>query len=259
MSGGGRADAAHKSRHCGFTLIELLVVVAIIAILAALLFPAYTTAKQRGQIAKCTSQQKQLYSSLVMYAQDYGSRLPGRSYLLLYSPGPGKPYTAPYMPYVRNYSILICQKTGCYGSNISLTAPVDYNSWAWVPGSVAAYVRVHKEQGHGTYPRAGRPLEDIVRPSRMMAFVCGELTRRSEEMGAAVSDIETGWEWEPHDIGEGWSSRMANRHNGGTTYVFMDGHAACLRPTGTKYEFPVATAGLDYDGDGTVGTTDFMR
>jgi len=53
-----------------FTLIELLVVVAIIAILASLLFPAIARAKDKGKTTKCASNERQLIMALIMYEQD---------------------------------------------------------------------------------------------------------------------------------------------------------------------------------------------
>ena len=55
-----------------FTLIELLVVIAIIAILAAILLPALQSARERGRVAACTSNLKQLHMAASMYAGDSG-------------------------------------------------------------------------------------------------------------------------------------------------------------------------------------------
>ncbi|MCC6483759.1 MAG: prepilin-type N-terminal cleavage/methylation domain-containing protein [Armatimonadetes bacterium] len=60
----------------GFTLIELLVVIAIIAILAAILFPVFAQARERGRQTQCLSNLKQLSLGFIQYCSDNNGRMP---------------------------------------------------------------------------------------------------------------------------------------------------------------------------------------
>ena len=83
------------SNGCGFTLIELLVVIAIIGILAALLLPALTLAKQKAQSTSCMNNARQLMLAWRMYADDNNDTLAPNDY----------PFTTPYYTAANKYQL----------------------------------------------------------------------------------------------------------------------------------------------------------
>lgn len=74
----GHSTAA-KPRRSAFTLIELIVVIEIIAILAAILFPVFASAREKARQATCTSNVRQVGMAWLQYIQDYDEQYPPRN------------------------------------------------------------------------------------------------------------------------------------------------------------------------------------
>ena len=66
----------HPKLRSGFTLIELLIVIAIITLLAAILFPVFSRARESGRRTSCASNLKQIGLGLMQYVEDYDGILP---------------------------------------------------------------------------------------------------------------------------------------------------------------------------------------
>src|SRR4051812_15933434 len=72
-----RESAGPDSRHQpGFTLVELLVAIGIVALLAAFVFPAFTSARESARMTVCASNLRQLNAALQLYAADNEGLVP---------------------------------------------------------------------------------------------------------------------------------------------------------------------------------------
>lgn len=134
--GGMRVSLAQKPAD-GFTLIELLVVIAIIAILAALLLPALSAAKQKAWTTNCNSNLHQTGLGMRMYADDSGELYPesgGNIYWNATDAGTKRPsWMQQIVAYAGSTNVFNCP------GNVQLPVPLQ-GPFNYFNGCNAAYV-----------------------------------------------------------------------------------------------------------------------
>lgn len=122
--------ATRQRAPAGFTLIELLVVIAIISILASMLMPVYSRARESARKVVCSNQLHQLALAITLYNQDHDGGYPVA--WTFWSSLSGLP-TEPNLKtcihiYVKNDAVWRCPSwTGRYGMNAWGGAPSGYD------------------------------------------------------------------------------------------------------------------------------------
>ena len=130
----GKERVIQMKARSGFTLIELLIVIAIIAILAAVLFPVFATAREKARQTSCLNNEKQLGLALVQYTQDYDECLPGGTW----NQGASMGWAGQVYPFVKSPNAFRCPDDqnnnafnfSSYAINMSL-AHVNVGNFAW--------------------------------------------------------------------------------------------------------------------------------
>jgi prepilin-type N-terminal cleavage/methylation domain-containing protein/prepilin-type processing-associated H-X9-DG protein len=105
----GKMRAKREMSNCvrrGFTLVELLTVIAIIAVLTAILFPVFSSTREKGRQVKCMSNLRQIGIALKAYATDVGGFLPLANNRPSVDGAPGLPDVL--MSYARSSQIFRC-------------------------------------------------------------------------------------------------------------------------------------------------------
>ena len=199
-------------RAFGFTLIEILVVISIIAILAAILFPAFARARENARRASCQSNLKQIGLGFTQYLQDYDERYPMLDNHI-------KGWAQQLDPYLKSTQLFACPSDA--GSDVSMS-----NNGGQIPASYAVNVRIVKPEY--TDPKF-ETYSSVALNAPSQKILAGE--NGSSDSGMGWYDWYTADKWN-EVAGNGFKG-----HLGTGNFLFADGHVKALRLESTISPF----------------------
>ncbi len=195
----------------------MLVVIAIIVILAAILFPVFGRARENARKTSCASNMKQLSLGMLQYVQDYDEYFPPQN-------AGGAAFSQVVQPYVKSTQMMVCPSNP--NNAIVARDPLPATT---ARGAYPAIMTSYAVTGSGFSSRIGvldfgdfrqraLHISTIESPSLVLAYV-ESLNRYAE--------------FDPVNGNANPQFNLFAGHLGMSNYAFADGHVKAMKPLAT--------------------------
>jgi len=205
----------------GFTLSEMLIVMAIMALLAAMLFPAFSNSREMARRSVCSSNLRQIGMGLIQYTQDYDESFPNNDN----NDANGHWLSALEMlaPYIHSGQVFTCPSTsGAERQNFYHDPSRPINTYT----INNLYLTDPTDR---IFEKPAASLASLADSSNTVFAGDGQAFAGDGADIHFQQDIGTNfYATTPPSLGAYSQGRFAFRHNRGANFVFFDGHVKWL-------------------------------